>query len=359
MPGLTPWMRLKDAYSWPSQPPDLPLDLQGWFLDSHALFLEGSLKELDVADPVVVELGTWKGRSADWWLKQGVRLACIDLWDPSVIYPGKDLADVKLVYEHCVRNLWQYQDRCVLLKMSTKDGLQILHDWGIQPDLIYVDAGHEYEDVHGDISACRRLFPWAKLVGDDFHHPPVRRAVEEAAKAEAMTIEVAGRYCWKLVDHGTRHPETYEAEYGCLPVEGKTVFDWGADWGSTARWFLRRGAAKVIASELRPRDLERLKLYARIEPRIEPMDGIMFGDALSSALDRCDVAKVDVEGAEKLLLEIGSGSIARISRWVMETHSTDLDRRLRERFESLGFSWRVVREWKSNHEVRVVEARRD
>lgn len=353
------WETLLADNPWPATRPDVPEDLQGWFGKTHEGFLDAALRTLHIQSPLVVELGTWKGRSASFWLNHPLkpRLICVDRWDPASTYAGQALAAEPHVFETCVRNLWKFKDRCILVRGETVDGVVRIHGHAVQPDLVYVDAGHDYENVAKDIAACRKYFPWAKVVGDDYQHEPVQRAVAEVAKANAMKVETAGRYCWGLVEHGTRQIATYEREYGSLPVAGATVFDWGADWGSTARWFLQRGAKKVVASEAKVGDLVRLSLFASIEPRIEVHHAITEPKALEKVLAGCNAAKVDVEGAERLLLNVPDAALRAVKSWAMETHSKDVDARLKKRFTALGFAWKEIRKF-SNPQVRVVEARR-
>ena len=348
---------LQASHPWPATRPEVPDDIQGWFQDAHKVFLEKAIKKH--SPKVIVELGTWKGRSAEWFLSHPeVRLICVDLWDPPKTYvaTNRELIQEQNVYEKAIRNLWRFRDRCVLIQLPTTHGLEEIHRHAIQPDLIYVDAGHEYPDVSADIVKCREIFPWAKLVGDDFQHPPVARAVKEAAGREAMKVEQGGRYCWGLVEHGTRDPATYQEEYGGLPVAGKVVFDWGADWGSTARWFLGRGAAAVIASEKKESDNVRMSRYAEIESRIKQEGFICTPGHLSRIVASCEVAKVDVEGDEIVLMELANEVLQKVTHWVIETHSKRIDALLKEKFNQAGFSWNLVRAFASNPEVRVVSA---
>ncbi len=80
-------------------------------------------------------------------------------------------------------------------------GLRLLHELGVEPALIYVDASHETEAVLRDLEAARGLFPRAVLVGDDWRWPSVRVAVEAFAKREGLGIEWLGN-CWRLVAPG-------------------------------------------------------------------------------------------------------------------------------------------------------------
>src|SRR4029450_1612329 len=67
-------------------------------------------------------------------------------------------------YQTFATNLWEYRDRLIPVRASSPDGLYMLARFGIQPDVIYLDA-----DKSGrELEICHRLFPKAILTGDDW-----------------------------------------------------------------------------------------------------------------------------------------------------------------------------------------------
>ncbi len=194
------WNRLRAQYPWPTSAPDVPQDLQGWFLPENAAALGRALRPLTA--PLVLELGTWKGKSAHWMLEtfQTSRLVCVDLWDPAKTYGAKPnkqhLAREPHVYETCLRNLWAFRDRCVLLRADTLAGMAEVGRFGLVPDVVYVDAAHWFDDVRQDVAGALALAPRAVLVGDDWRHPQVRRAVREVL-TPAGRVVMSGDNCWE------------------------------------------------------------------------------------------------------------------------------------------------------------------
>jgi hypothetical protein len=89
----------------------------------------------------------------------------------------------------------------------------------------------------------------------------------------------------------------YPLTYGMLDFEGKTVVDIGADIGSSAYYFLSRGARIVICFESEPKLFETLLENAREDPRVY-CHGEWIGQWVA-----CDILKVDCEGCESLLTE--------------------------------------------------------
>lgn len=155
--------------------------------------------------------------------------------------------------------------------------------------------------------------------------------------------------------------EDLEHHWGFVDWEGKVVLDIGADYGSTAYFFLTKGAKKIIAvephHEHRYLDLSyypRLCELAKKLPQIHPVAKFIthaedFEELLLN--HDVDVVKVDCEGCEVFLLEVEPGVLRRASEYVIELHPArgypitierdfginELKKRLRERFKTAGF----------------------
>jgi FkbM family methyltransferase len=65
--------------------------------------------------------------------------------------------------------------------------------------------------------------------------------------------------------------EDYDSHWGFTSFKGKVVLDLGADYGSTAHYFLRRGARRVVAVEGDPRLAEELEENFRGDGRVVPI----------------------------------------------------------------------------------------
>lgn len=86
-----------------------------------------------------------------------------------------------------------------------------------------------------------------------------------------------------------------ESSYGALDVEGRTVVDIGADCGSSAWYFLQKGATKVICYEADEDQYQELIKNCRGDNRVEPHRR-WNGESVDG-----DVLKVDCEGCELAL----------------------------------------------------------
>ncbi len=170
----------------------MEVDLQGWGAES--LLFEQLLKLL--RPRLVIEVGSWKGRSAIYMAslahKHGVslELVCIDTFLGSWEHweKGADNAPVAfrngrpVLYEQFLANVMKHGLEGVItpLPLDSGNAATLLAKLGVQADMIYVDADHEYEGVLADIEAYWPLVrPGGVLLGDDFvqEWPGVIRAV--------------------------------------------------------------------------------------------------------------------------------------------------------------------------------------
>lgn len=150
---------------------------------------------------VVVETGSWLGMSARHILRHAPRatLVCIDTWKGSPEHHlnpdwGRRLPTL---YQTFCRNLWKTRARIVPMRTDAIEGLVELHALGIAPDLVYVDDLHEYDHVLRELTLLDAQWHPARLVGDDYNHAEVQRAVQTAAAATRRTLTHNGA-AWSL-----------------------------------------------------------------------------------------------------------------------------------------------------------------
>lgn len=153
---------------WPSSIPCEPL-MHLWQESINAFVYGARLIGLDKID-TYVELGSWCGASAAVIAQMNPKcqLYCVDTWDGrggDGQYP-EDIARRSLRLFQA--NLWDWRDRVHMLQMTTSDGLIELHERGVQPDAIYIDADHHYDGVRKDIIDSTLMFPTAQICGDDW-----------------------------------------------------------------------------------------------------------------------------------------------------------------------------------------------
>jgi hypothetical protein len=155
--------------------------IQGWFnfqgpyKQAVREFQDGS---------VFVELGCWKGKSASFLCVEvansgkEISLNFIDHWGGSDEEDHKADAELERVFDIFKSNVAKSGVKTSVHRMSTVEAAKKFDDCSV--DFIWVDAGHEYEDVMADLEAW-----WPKLKvqgiigGDDFPMLGVESAVKE------------------------------------------------------------------------------------------------------------------------------------------------------------------------------------
>jgi len=155
--------------------------IQGWF---H--FTEPYSQAVRAAKDgsVFVELGCWKGRSASFLAVEIVNsgkeidLNFVDHWGGSEEEAHKADPELERVFDIFKSNVAKSGVKHTIHRMPTVEAAKKFADGSV--DFIWVDAGHEYDEVLADLQAW-----WPKLKaqgiigGDDFPMEGVERAVKE------------------------------------------------------------------------------------------------------------------------------------------------------------------------------------
>lgn len=157
-------------------------DLQGW--GSHNPIFQ---KAIEACRPkIIVEVGTWKGASlvnmaqitkslgldasficVDTWLGSNDTLWIIEEFRRSLRLRG----GYPNMFPQFIANLHYagIQDRVYPLPMTSTCAYHLLKRLEITPDLVYVDAGHEEDEVYVDLKYYYDLLrPGGVLFGDDY-----------------------------------------------------------------------------------------------------------------------------------------------------------------------------------------------
>ena len=148
--------------------------IQGWMNDTDLLWLFNTAKGMDS----VVEIGSWKGRSTHALLSgcKGTVYA-VDHFLGSIDERSGAHAEAGLkdIYKDFIANVENFKNLKVL-KMDNAEAVKQFQDNSI--DMVFIDAGHTYEEVLGDI---RRWLPKVRKIicGHDRGNEQVIKAVVE------------------------------------------------------------------------------------------------------------------------------------------------------------------------------------
>ena len=186
-------------------------DKQGW--DSDHPILRKCIEQL--RPTTIAEVGVWKGRSAlnmvAYCRNAGIRaeILCIDTWlgnpqhwlnreDPACYDSLKIKNGFPQLYWTFLRNVVDAgaQDMITPIPMPSETAFYVLEQLKVSLDLVYLDAGHEYESVSGDLKRYWSLLrPGGVLIGDDYepNWPGVMRAANRFAWSTWRRLKIDGR----------------------------------------------------------------------------------------------------------------------------------------------------------------------
>ena len=161
-------------------------DLRGWHSQHPYL-----ARAINQAQPgIVVEVGVWKGASVVTLAKEIQRLKlnalviAIDTWLGSSEHYlwEKFIPDLDFefgyprLYHKFAANIVNesLQNFVVPLPLDSINAFHLLKEKGIRPDVLHIDAGHDYHSVMADLKAWwPQLKDGGVLVGDDYFSKPI------------------------------------------------------------------------------------------------------------------------------------------------------------------------------------------
>lgn len=172
----------------------MPDDIQGWASTSPVF--EECINKIN--PKTIIEVGTWKGCSAIHMAFKCLskyndfEIVCIDTflgsWEhwttmPEYLPKEKLIHGRAHIYEQFLSNvmLTGFADHITPFPIDSINGALCLKHWGVQADMIYIDAGHDYDSVFSDLTLYKDLVrPGGYLLGDDWFHIPIKEAVADA-----------------------------------------------------------------------------------------------------------------------------------------------------------------------------------
>lgn len=187
----------------------MAVNAQGWASTSPVF--EEIIQELQ--PKLIIEVGTWKGASAIHMAQTMLKyyndfeIVCIDTFLGSVEHwvdqQGALFSGIKngrpMVYEQFLSNVIHFEltDYITPLPVDSINGYEILSKLGIQPDLIYIDAAHDYVSVRNDLTNYAKcLRPGGYLLGDDWFHEPIKRAAWDTFGKDKVIEKARDKFLW-------------------------------------------------------------------------------------------------------------------------------------------------------------------
>lgn len=206
---------------------DVPPEMQGWIDGPNFkhYFCEAISREPNAGGLVVVEVGSWKGLSAcimceylrDAGKDGGSRVIAIDTWLGSPEHVRQLGAQRHLgyptLYAQFLSNVRFHGCEGIIypFPISSVQGGHFLEQNGVLADIVYIDAGHEYDAVIIDIIVFWRILrPGGTMILDDFSWPGVRRAITEFTTANSLDLDFKGNVACIIKPTTTESKESDE-----------------------------------------------------------------------------------------------------------------------------------------------------
>jgi len=161
------------------------LETEGWLTEVEAQYLASIAYRYYLAPFTanIVEVGSWKGRSTCALASNvSVRVWAVDTWKGSAEHqPELSKHHPLWLYGEFLKNVEGLP--VIPLMLPSLVAAKWLERAGIQPDIVFIDANHDYESVKADILAWQPLLaPAGILCGHDYDPPHwmgVKQAVDE------------------------------------------------------------------------------------------------------------------------------------------------------------------------------------
>lgn len=130
---------------------------------------------------VIAEVGVFKGCSALYLaerlqqLGKNVTFYLVDHFEGS-----EGITDTpEQIWEDFTRNIEPMKDAFKVMRMDSVTTAALFPDGSL--DFVFIDAEHDYDSVKADIEAwLPKVRKGGFLAGHDYHHAPLRKAVDEA-----------------------------------------------------------------------------------------------------------------------------------------------------------------------------------
>lgn len=149
------------------------IDSENWF--NYEEIYKSAVQKFD-SGSIFVEVGTWKGMSACFMAveiinsKKNIRFDCVDTWQ--IVETSKDI-DANLydnLYETFLNNISPVRNIINVNRSISWDAAN--HYKNESLDFVFIDAGHEYENVKKDLESW---YPKVKsnggiIAGHDYHN---------------------------------------------------------------------------------------------------------------------------------------------------------------------------------------------
>jgi len=152
----------------------------------------------------VLELGSFLGKSTEFFAKRAEKVYCVDTWkgSPEWFEPHRTEMHPLLdkLYPQFLTNMIVsgVEDKTIPIRLTTDEFFEKAAPVLKDIDLVYIDADHATEAVYKDILNSLNYFPNAIICGDDWRWESVRKAIGSITCEFLWLKLIAGNNFWIL-----------------------------------------------------------------------------------------------------------------------------------------------------------------
>lgn len=160
---------------------------------------------------VIIEVGTWVGKSAQHMAnlatiyEPDVEIVCIDTFLGSEEHWTKRCYEMTMnygrpnIYEQFLSNVIHSNltKNITPFPIDSMNGFHVLRTYNVVADLIYIDAGHDYNSVYYDLTVWPSLLrSGGILIGDDYRDE-VAEAVNDVFGKDNIKVHAEDKFTWQ------------------------------------------------------------------------------------------------------------------------------------------------------------------
>lgn len=197
-----------DNYSFPDPYPEvyynikpLPPLVHGWHRHEKQVKDIFAKKQIQTVIEVGVWLGNWTLYVAG-FLPDNGKIFAVDHWKGSPEHQQPGFFENTLLptlYQQFLSNVifYGFTNKIIPVRMDSLQASAKLNNLKIKADLIYIDAGHDYNSVLNDIAAWYPLLnEGGVFCGDDWNLGDVSKAVRAYQTQKGLRLCVEGEFWW-------------------------------------------------------------------------------------------------------------------------------------------------------------------
>jgi hypothetical protein len=186
------------------------IDRKRLLTDEHSMFGDASAFDwlIDTVKPTsIIEIGSWKGHSANYMAdgckrnKLQTKIVCVDTFLggpehwllPGMIEKLYRVNGMPTIIDRFLGNVIARGNEGIIfpLTLDSSSAAQVMQHLGLKADLIFVDAGHEYNAVCSDIMRYQPMLAEGGVMwGDDYQDKQVADAVHDCATKLGVPVVV-------------------------------------------------------------------------------------------------------------------------------------------------------------------------